>query len=324
MVNVGLIGLGKMGRYHLNMYSSLDTVKFIGVCDADANVVAEVSKNTGIQGFTDYKEMLPFVDAVTIAAPTRFHYEIAKTCLLAGKHVLVEKPITTNLDEARELFDLAAKSGLVLHIGHVERFNGAVQEVQKITDEPIYIDAKRIGHYNKNFKADSIVLDLMIHDIDIIMNMVGSKIKSIQASGSPVYTELADFASVNLVFENNAVAHLFVSRMSQTKERTMTVHQKDALIMLDFTTQDINIYRQGQTSSQVIGDKELHYKNEFIQERLFVYKDNPLKLEVAHFIDCVANNVERVVTIEHDLHSLQVALKTDELIRNGIFGQVEL
>ncbi len=323
MIKVGLIGLGKMGKYHLNIYSNLDSVKLMGVCDANAEVVSTLSKNVGVQGYTDYKEMLPFVDAVTIAAPTKFHYEIAKTCLQAGKHILVEKPITTNLDEAKELFEIATSKGLVLHIGHVERFNGAVQEVQKIAEKPIYIDSKRIAPFNKNFKSDSIVLDLMIHDIDIIINLVNSKIKAIQATGSPIYTSLADYASVNLVFENNTVAHIFVSRMSQTKERIMTVHQDDALILLDFTNQDINIYRQGQTS-QVLGNQEIRYKNEFIQERLFVYKDNPLKLEIAHFIDCVANNVPRVVTVEHDLRSLEVALKTDELLSNGIFGQIEI
>ena len=323
MLNAGLIGLGKMGKYHLNLYGDIKDVKLVGICDANAEVVNELAEKTGVKGYTDYKEMFPYVDAITIAAPTRFHYEIAKECLLAGKHLLVEKPITTNYDQAKELFDIAISKNLVLHIGHVERFNGAVQEIRKIAENPRFVESKRVAQFNSNFRADSIVLDLMIHDIDIILNLVGSPVKSIQAMGSKVYTELADFASVNIAFENDTVANLFVSRMSQIKERYMTVYEKDALYKLDFTTQDINIYRQGQTQ-QTISDKELRYKNEFIQERLFVYKENPLKSEITHFINCVTGKTKRTVTVEHDLASLNVALKTDELLRKGTFGYIDL
>lgn len=323
MLKVGLIGLGKMGKYHLNLYSDIHDVKLEAICDADADTVNKLSEQTGVKGYTDYKEMFPYVDAVTIAAPTRFHYEIAKDCLMAGKHILVEKPITTDFSQARELFDIALSKHLVLHIGHVERFNGAVQEIRKITERPRFIESKRIAQFNPNFKADSIVLDLMIHDIDIILNLVNSPVKSIQASGVPVKTELADFASVNLVFENQAVANLFVSRTSQIKERYMTVYEDDALYKLDFTTQDINIYRQGQTQ-QTISEKELRYKNEFVQERLFVYKENPLKSEIMHFINCVTGKTKRAVTVEHDLASLFVALKTDSLLKQGISGHIDL
>ncbi len=323
MLNVGLIGLGKMGKYHLNLYSDIRDVTLAGICDADSNVVSELSQKTGVKGYTDYKEMFPYIDAVTIAAPTRFHYQIAKECLLAGKHLLVEKPITTNYDEAKELFDIAVSKNLVLHIGHVERFNGAVQEIRKISTKPKFVESKRVAQFNPNFKADSIVLDLMIHDIDIVLNLVNSPVKSIQAMGSKVHTDLADFASVNIAFANNTVANLFVSRMSQIKERYMTVYEEDMLFKLDFTTQDINIYRQGQTQ-QTISDQELRYKNEFIQERLFVYKENPLKSEITHFINCVTGKTKRTVTVEHDLASLYVALKTDELLKKGVYGQVEI
>lgn len=323
MLKVGLIGLGKMGRYHLNLYRDIHDVELVGICDANKDVVNEISEKTGYKGYTDYKELLNYVDAVTIAAPTRFHYEIAKTCLEAGKHVLVEKPITTDFNQAQELFNIAINKNLTLHIGHVERFNGAVQEIKNLNVSPRYIESRRIGPYNPNFKSDSIVLDLMIHDIDIIMNLMGSKVKTIQAMGSPVYTDLADYSSVNLLFENNSVAHIYVSRISQTKERIMSLHGQDALIELDFTTQDINIYRQGH-SQQVLGDREMRYKNEFVHERLFVYKDNPLKLEIMHFINCVTGKVPRIVTVEHDLQSLKVALEIDKLVKGSNFGQREI
>ena len=197
------------------------------------------------------------------------------------------------------------------------------KEIKKIAEKPRYIEARRVGPFNPNFRGDSIVLDLMIHDIDIIINLVNSEVKAIQAMGSPVYTELADLASVNLAFANGSVAHIFVSRISQTKERIMSIHGDKSLIQLDFTTQDINIYRSGQTQ-QVLGDGEMRYRNEFVQERLFVYKDNPLKLEISHFINCVIGKVARVVTVEHDLRSLKVALQTDELVKSSLYGCREI
>ena len=320
MLKIGLIGLGKMGKYHLNLYSDIRNVELAGVCDVNEKIVSELSAKMKVPGFNDYHELIPLVDAVTIAAPTKFHYEIAKDCLLAGKHVLVEKPVTTDYDEAKELFDIAVSKGLVFHIGHVERFNSAVQELKNIVESPRYIEAKRLGQFNPNFCSDSIVLDLMIHDIDIVINLVGTNVVAIQAMGCPVYSKLADFATVNLAFQNNVIARLYVSRVSQMKERVMSIHEDNALIMLDFTNQDINIYRQGQTQ-QILGDRELHYKNEFVQERLFVYKDNPLKLEIMHFIDCIEGKKSRNVTIEHDLHSLSVALKINDIMKNKIFGQ---
>ncbi len=323
MLNIGLIGLGKMGKYHLNLYNDIKGIKLMGICDANADTLNEVSEKIGVEGYTNYKDMFPFVDAITIAAPTKFHYEIAKDCLLAGKHLLIEKPITTNYDEAKELFDIAMSKNLVVHIGHVERFNGAVQEIRKITESPLYVESKRIAQFNPNFRNDSIVLDLMIHDIDIILNLIGSKVKAIQAMGNKVYSDLPDFASVNIAFENNVVANLYVNRVSQRKERFMTVYEKNALYELDFTTQDINIYRQGHTQ-QMMGDQELRYKNEFVHERLFVYKENPLKSEITHFFNCVTGKTQRIVTWEHDLLSLYVALKIDELLKNEIYGQVEI
>lgn len=323
MLKMGLIGLGKMGRYHLNLYGDMREAEVAGICDVNAAAVSEVCAKTGYRGFTDYRELLTHVDALTIAVPTKLHYEVARECLMAGKHLLVEKPITTDFNQAKELFEIAEAKNLVLHIGHVERFNGAVQEIKKIAEKPRYIEARRVGPFNPNFRGDSIVLDLMIHDIDIIINLVNSDVKAIQAMGSPVYTELADLASVNLAFANGSVAHIFVSRISQTKERIMSIHGDKSLIQLDFTTQDINIYRSGQTQ-QVLGDGEMRYRNEFVQERLFVYKDNPLKLEISHFINCVIGKVARVVTVEHDLRSLKVALQTDELVKSSLYGCREI
>jgi predicted dehydrogenase len=323
MLKFGLIGLGKMGKYHLNLYDEIAGIELMALCDADKANVEELAARCGVAAFTDYRDMLPLVDAVTIAAPTKYHYEIAKACLAAGKHVLVEKPITTNYDEARELFDIAAAKNLVLHIGHVERFNGAVQELKNIVSSPRVFETRRVGPFNPNFKNDSIVLDLMIHDIDIVVNLAPGRVMAAQAMGAPVYTDLVDYASVNLYFDGGTTANIFVSRINQNKERFLKVVQDGALIVLDYTNQDINIIRQGQ-SQHIFGEKELKYKNEFTQERLFVYKENPLKMEIKHFVDCVEGKASRLFSVEHDLSSLKVALAVDKLLLDGNYGAIEL
>jgi predicted dehydrogenase len=323
MVKTGIIGLGRMGRYHLNLNDEMAESDLQMLCDPDSGVRDMVAKNYNYNTTSDFTEMLDKVEAVTIAAPTRFHFDIAKRCLEEGKHVLVEKPITTNIEQATELFNIAERKNLVLHIGHVERFNGAVQELDNITDDPHLIESRRVGPYNPNFKNDSIVLDLMIHDIDIILNMVNKNIESIQAHGSCVYSPTPDFASVIIQFEDNCAANILVSRVTQKKDRTMSISQKGAFIHLDYTTQDINIFREAKEGKE-FGLKELKYKNEYSYEKLFVYKDNPLKLEIKHFLDCVTGRQCRNVTVEHELRSLKVALKIDELLLASNGNRIEV
>ncbi len=321
MLRMGLIGLGRMGRYHLNLYDEIPDIELTSICDSNENILNEVLEKINVFGTVDYKNMMERVDAVTIAAPTKYHYEIAKFCLEAGKHVLVEKPITTNLKQAEELFNIAETNDLILNIGHVERFNGAVQELKNIIDDPYLIESRRVGPYVERMKNDSIVLDLMIHDIDIILNMVNKNVIDIQATGSAVYSDLPDFADVSMVFENHCVANILVSRVTQKKDRTMSISQEDAFISLDYTSQDINIFRKGH-SQHIFGNKELRYKNEYTLERLFVYKDNPLKMEIKHFIECIGDGNKRMVSVQNELRSLEIALKIDELLKsnNDKFG----
>ncbi|MCX8084727.1 MAG: Gfo/Idh/MocA family oxidoreductase [Calditerrivibrio sp.] len=322
MIRMGLIGVGRMGRYHLNLYDEISDIQKAAVCDIDADIFDTLPLNPDTIVTTNYKEILDKVDAVTIAAPTKFHYQIAKDCLNAGKHVLVEKPITTDYEQAVELFNIAQKKDLVLHIGHVERFNAAVQELKKLINNPFLIESRRVGPFVERMKDDSIVLDLMIHDIDIILNLIGRDVIDIEAKGSLVYSDLPDFASVTLVFDNNAIANILVSRVTQKKDRTMSISQQDAFIYIDYTNQDINIYRKG-ASQHVFGNKELKYINEYVLERVFVYKDNPLKMEIKHFLSCIKKETSRIVTVEHELNSLKVALKVDSILKTKI-GRVRV
>jgi predicted dehydrogenase len=315
MIKMALIGLGRMGSYHLNLYDEINEINLTALSDVDADKLKKIADKYDVIFDTDYKKVIDSADAVTIAAPTKYHYEIAKYCLEAKKHVLVEKPITTNLAEAEELFKIAEKNNCILNIGHVERFNGAVQELKNIVDNPHLIESRRVGPFVERMKNDSIVLDLLIHDIDIILNIVNSPVVDVKATGSSVYSDLPDFAAVDLVFENNAVANILVSRITQKKDRTMSISQEDAFIHLDYTNQDINIYRKGQ-SQHIFGNKELRYKNEYVLERLFVYKDNPLKQEIRHFIDCIKGENSRMVSVNHELMSLKIVLEVDKILKS--------
>jgi predicted dehydrogenase len=239
---------------------------------------------------------------------------VAKDFLSRGVNVLLEKPITKDLNEARDLFATAQKHDVVLHIGHVERFNGAVQELKKIVEDPVLIEARRLGPFQKRVQDDGVVLDLMIHDIDIILGLVASPIAQIAAQGVSVFSSNDDVANVQLTFENGCVAALTASRATQNKIRTMAVTQRDAYIFLDFTDQDIHIHRQASTE-HLLTREQLRYKQESFIERVFVYKDNPLKSEIRHIIECILNGAKRVVSVEDELKSLTVALEVLDIIR---------
>jgi len=305
-----------MGGFHLSASSSIIGVQIIGIADPSESNWEKV-KNPKIIKTKNYNDWLGQVDGVIIATPTKFHYEIAKDCLSKGKHVLIEKPLTKNIEEAIELFEIAKKNKLTLHIGHVERFNAAVQELKKVVSEPYLIESHRIGPFTARPKDDSVILDLMIHDLDIILNLVGSEVKEINNIGSKVATQMGDIAVVQIKFENGVLANLTSSRISQIKKRTMSIHQKDAFIQLDFTTQDINIYKCATDSSNVDEKgKELKYKQEGIIERLFVYKDNPLKLEIEHFVKSVKTGAKRINPAQ-DIKALQLALELEKCLINS-------
>ena len=314
MTRVGVVGTGHMGQYHVNVYSELPNVKLAGIADVSKERVAAVAKKFKTKGYTDYRKLIGQVDAVTVAVPTGKHYEVAKEFLSAGVHVLLEKPITPTLKEAKELYSIAKKKKVILQVGHVERFNGAVQEVKKIIKNPLLVETRRIGPFVQRVQDDGVVLDLMIHDIDIVLNLVDSEIITVNAVGGSVFTKTGDYANVQIQFKNGCVASLIASRVSQEKVRTLAVSQKDAYISLDYGAQELHVHRQA-SSQYFLSKEELKYKQESMIERVFVHKDNPLKLEVKHFLDCAMKRAERSVSPESDLRSLEVALKVQEILK---------
>jgi len=242
---------------------------------------------------------------------------VAREFLDAGVHVLIEKPLAPTLAEAEELFEVADRRGVMLHVGHVERFNGAVQELKNIVRDPILIECRRMGPFQSRVKDDGVVLDLMIHDLDIVLNLVGCRAHRIRAVGAAVLSEVEDVANVQLWFDNGCLATITASRATQEKIRTLAVTQREEYILLNYTDQDIRIFRQG-SSEHRLGRGELRYKQEALIERIFVHKDNPLKLEVKHLLDCATHQATRMVSPEDELYSLQVTLEIIEMIRKDL------
>lgn len=311
MVKLGIIGLGHMGGYHASICSSLHPAKLVAVADLDQKNLEKITRTDVIKS-TNYEDWLNLVDAVIIAVPTQFHYMVAKRCLLLGKHVLIEKPLTKTIKEAQELFEIAHANNLALHVGHVERFNSAVSELKKIVHEPYLIESQRVGPFSPRPQNDSVVLDLMIHDLDIILSIVNSPIQSLNVIGNCIKTNLDDIAVVQIKFENGVLANMISSRMSQIKKRTMSIHQKNCFIQLDFSTQDISIHSRMADSFKINSD-QLHYKKQETVEHLLVYKDNPLKIEIENFINSIRTKTN-LIDAQQDIQALKLALELDRLL----------
>ena len=312
-VRAGVVGTGQMGQYHVGIYSELYDVNLVGIAESDRLRGLSVAEKYNTALYHDYHDLMQCVDVVSIAVPTSLHYTVAKEFLEAGVHVLLEKPIAHTVEEARELFRIAETHNVVLHIGHVERFNGAIQELKKIVQEPWLIESRRLGPFVPRIKDDGVILDVMIHDIDIILNLVDAPIRRIDALGKSISSDREDLASVQICFQNGCIANIIASRSTEIKIRTMAITQRDAYILLDYTDQDIRVHRQA-SSEHIVTRGALRYKQESLIERIFVHKDNPLKLEIRHLIDCVTHEATRVVSVDEELRSLQVALQILEIL----------
>ena len=313
---IGIVGVGKMGEYHVGVLSDMREAELVGIVDSDQKRAKIVSERYKTSNYKDYKELFKKVDAVVVAVPTSMHYSIGKEFIEAGIHTLLEKPCTDDLRQAEELFDIAAKKNVTLHIGHVERFNGAVQELFKIVKDPIYIECRRMSPFSSRIKDDGVVLDIMIHDIDIVLNLVESDVVNINVIGNSVFSKRDDVVNAQIEFKNGCIANLLASRVSQNKVRTLEVTQKESSILLDYTEQEIFVHRQSSSESQ-LSPGSLRYKQESLVERIFVHKDNPLKLELKHFIDCAANGNQRKLAVKKELNSLNIALQILSHFKSG-------
>ncbi|MDP6618159.1 MAG: Gfo/Idh/MocA family oxidoreductase [Nitrospinota bacterium] len=310
MTRVGVVGVGHMGRYHAGVYHELPETELVAVADVDDARSRAIADQYDTRALRDYREILGRVDAVSIAVPTAQHYPVARDFLEAGTDVLVEKPIASSLEQAEDLFRIARENGRILQIGHVVRFNGAVQELHKFVRDPLLIECRRMGPFQSRVQEDGVILDLMIHDLDIVLSLVNSPVKSCYAVGASVHSDQEDIASVSLTFENHCVAHLAASRTTQDKVRTLAVTQRDTYIFLDYAEQDIHVHRRA-ASEHTLTQEQLRYRQEAFIERIFVHKDNPLKLEIRHLLRTASNgaNPSQVKDAEKDLQSLRLAVE---------------
>jgi predicted dehydrogenase len=240
-IRCAVVGVGYLGRFHAQKYKAIEEVDFVGVCDASPERAQVVATELGVKAFSDYRELIGKVDAVTVASTTRTHYEIAKFFLENGVHVNVEKPMTVTIEEAEDLVRISEAKKLKLQVGHVERFNPALQAAREKLGVPLFIECHRLAAFKPRGVDVDVVLDLMIHDLDVILSLVKSPVKSVSAVGTPVLTKFVDIANARLEFESGAVANVTASRVSQNATRKFRVFQHDQYLSIDFGTGEVNL-----------------------------------------------------------------------------------
>ena len=310
MIRAAVIGAGYLGRFHAQKYSALAGVALTAVVDPDPEARQRVAAESGGEAHADYRQLLGQVDAVSVVTPTVLHYDVARAFLESGAHVLVEKPITETVQQARELVGIAAARGLVLQVGHLERFNPVIRAVASGLVRPRFVESQRLAPFKPRGTDVSVVLDLMIHDIDLIENMVGSPIEHIDAIGASVFTQEIDIANARIRFENGCVANATASRISMKAERKLRVFQEDAYLSIDLQQKVLTQVRKG--ASMATGEMP----RVDIQEQSFEQGD-ALKDEIESFLECIAKGKRPLVSGEDGLRALQTAIRIGELVGAG-------
>jgi predicted dehydrogenase len=314
MVRVGVVGVGHLGRFHTRVYSELDVCELVGIHDTDAARAAAVAEEYGTTSVPDLGELLAGVDAVSIATPTVSHHEVARRCLEAGVHVLIEKPIARTVEEARDLVELAGGSGLTIAVGHIERFNPAVRAAMSVLASPKFIEVHRLGVFVPRGTDVAVVLDLMIHDIDLILGTVDSEVTSIEAVGIPVLSSNIDIANARLSFADGCVANITASRVSREKVRKIRFFQSDAYVTIDTLAPRTQVFRRKEVSEEKLrqiasGEIEGGLADVVDYEDLALDSKDSLELELAAFVDSVGGRSAPVVSGHDGLRALEVALE---------------
>ncbi len=306
-IRTAVIGVGYLGKFHAQKYSQLKNSKLLAVVDKNFEIAKEVATSTGCTAITDYRELLGQVDAVSIAVPTDLHFDVAKEFLTHQSHVLVEKPITTTLEQADKLIALAKQNDRIIQVGHLERFNPAMVALEQQLTEPKFIESHRLAPYNPRGTEVNVVLDLMIHDIDIILDIVDSEVEKIEASGTAVLSQDIDIANARIVFKNGCVANVTASRASNKTDRKMRIFQNDAYLSVDFKNRELAIYRKGNT--------EMHPGIPNIDIQTYLYdKSDALLTEIDHFITSIKDGSSPKVTGHDGRRALQTAIQISQLL----------
>ena len=307
VLRTAVIGVGYLGRFHAQKYAQAAASRLVAVVDANEGARTRVAAETGARPEADYRSLLGEVDAVSVVTPTPAHFQIARDFLQAGAHVLVEKPITETAQQARELIKAARKSGRVLQVGHLERFNPAVRAAEPYLRTPRFIECHRLAPYRERGTDVNVVLDLMIHDIDIVQAIVGSPIASLEAVGAPVFSDEIDIANARIRFENGCVANATASRVSLKTERKLRLFEDDAYLSIDLQQRILTVIRK-RAGGPAEGQLPVT-----IEEQSFEQGD-ALRAEIESFLDCARRDGTPVVTGEDGLRALETAIRITEAV----------
>ncbi len=318
-LKVAVVGVGHLGQHHARIYSQMKEVELVCVVDIDPGRAKSVARQYNTKYKNNYRTIDGTLDAVNIAVPTKDHFEVAQYFLNRGIHVLLEKPIARTLEEAKQLAELAEETGAILQIGHIERFNPAVEALTKRIRSPRYIESHRLSPFDVRGTDVDVVLDLMIHDLDIILSLVSAPLCRVQAVGVPIISEHVDIANVRLEFKDTCVANMNASRVSFNRMRKIRIFQQDTYFSLDCAKQElVSIRLQKETPYEI---NELPFK--IIREKVKIIKQEPLKRELEAFIHCVKHGKPPLVSAQDGILALKVALDINAEIRRVIKKSIE-
>jgi predicted dehydrogenase len=312
-IRVGVVGVGHLGQHHARILAGLENTELTAVADSRSSAARRIAKTYECESFKHYERLIErdLVDAVSIAVPTSLHHEVASKFLNAGIHCMVEKPITTTVEDAEDLIRIAEEKNLVLQVGHIERFNAGVRKLREILDKPAFIECHRLGPFVSRVSDVGVVLDLMIHDIDIVLQIVDSPIVSMDAVGVNILTDKEDIANVRLKFESGCTANLTVSRVSPKPTRKIRVFQKDTYVSINCAKQAIEVYKRVPKENPKPGEAQA----DIVRKRLRPKKEDMLTLELSDFIAAVMEEKTPNVTGHHARDALHLAVEIAHRIK---------
>jgi predicted dehydrogenase len=302
-VRVGVVGVGHLGVHHARVYTEILGANLVGVVDVDEDKAHDVADSLGTAAYADLDRFLDETrpDALSIVVPTVSHFEVSRKAMERGVNLLIEKPVTANTQQAEELLRMASDRNLVLQVGHIERFNSAVQHVREMVHDPIFVQSRRVGPFSPRVSDVGVVLDLMIHDVDIILSLVHSEIADISAMGRRVRTDHEDIASAQMRFENGTIAHIMVSRLTEKRIRTLEITEPERYLIVNYETQDVTLHHCVQQQGRGLV--------EVVEHPVFP-KREPLKLELQDFVRCVRDGSEPLVGLRDGKRALEVCVET--------------
>ncbi|MEN9684415.1 MAG: hypothetical protein RLZZ28_201 [Bacteroidota bacterium] len=319
MLKVGVFGVGHLGKFHLNNWKEMEGIKIVGFFDPNNENAKTVSEQYGLKRFMDEDKLMDACDIIDVITPTDHHFSICMQAIRKGKHVFVEKPLTHTIQEGRDIVSMVREANIKMQVGHVERFNPAYLAIKDMPLNPMFIEVHRLAQFNPRGTEVSVILDLMIHDIDIILSLVKSDVKNISASGVAVMTETPDIANVRIEFNNGCVANLTSSRISMKKMRKMRLFQKDAYLGIDFLEKKTEIIKLKQPSDTNVFSFDIetqHGKKTIAIATPTIEPRNAIKLELEAFVDAIINNKPTIVSEIDGFLAMEVAHQILDKINN--------